>query len=541
MNQGAIKSLVTAGLKLFSLVLILSLFFSCAKNSDGQAKAEGGVDVGNMSSIVVSIPQTKVVITVSGNWNYSIEGNTLKITNSSSSSILANRSELTQLTSPNQVGLEKYLESVHPDRDYKPIEFNGMKGVIAEFTDAAGNPQSDIYLISELKDFVHIVGHFNKDDDSASDGNKIISTVRIRYKGTKVQNSSPKTVELKNYRKLKSEIDDSNIKDKPWTGYSLLDDCETDYKTESNLSNDCKGVKLNLAFWRWDDGLVPDLYIGGEGRIIELGSADQIPFDSIFIDGEFLVSPEMKTPVSDIYSVFTPQERHTEIRGVVPKANHVYLIRTVNWPYEDLITKIKINSIEMGRSLNFTYQKLASVNTDILQAQVDSINKNTIENEMPISEGEVTLFNFAVWKNMSFASFNFKYSSSGNRYITNNRWDFTLYNSCSKNHAPKPILTTYSSMGGIYSLTVMPIVSKVFSFGTKPIHEISKSDFPNASASDDSCGSTVKIGDTYGIYKIFQDEATYGAVQVIDMAKDGSWVRLKFRRIYVGEPEKFKL
>ncbi|MCM2352107.1 MAG: hypothetical protein NDI63_00720 [Pseudobdellovibrio sp.] len=532
MNQGAIKSLINAGLKLFSLVLILSSFFSCAKNSDGQTKAQGGVDVGNMSSIVVSIPQTKVVITVSGNWNYSIEGNTLKITNSNSSSILANRAELTQLTSPNQVGLEKYLESVHPDRDYKPIEYNGMKGVIAEFTDTAGNPQSDIYLISELKDFVHIVGHFNKDDDSASDGNKIISTVRIRYKGTKVQNTSPKTVELKNERKPKGEGDPYNSF-KALTSYSLLDDCETNHLAKSN-SDTCKGVPVDVAFWKSDNGLVPAFYVGSDGRggrIIELGPADQIPFDSVFVDDEYLVSPESKTPISDIYSVFTPQNQHIEITYLIPKPNHVYLVRTINWPFEDLIVKIKVNSIDSGKSLNFTYQKLVTVSPDVLQKQVDLINKNTIENEMPLSEGEVTLFNKSIWKNTPYASFNFKFSTSGNQYITNNTWDFSLRNSCAIDYAPqnnKPVLTLNGRMG------------ELFSFGNRKLSEISKSDFPNSGPAAERCGAIIKKGETYGIYKIEQDEATYGAIQVIDMAQDGSWARMKFRRIYIGKPEKIQ-
>ena len=39
------------------------------------------------------------------------------------------------------------------------------------------------------------------------------------------------------------------------------------------------------------------------------------------------------------------------------------------------------------------------------------------ENEMPISEGEVTLYRESVWNNTSFASFNFQYSTSGNDFI----------------------------------------------------------------------------------------------------------------------------
>lgn len=526
MKQGTNKRSIIVGIKLITLVFILSSVFSCARDPEN-GKAQGGVDVGNMSSTAASIPGTNVTITIPRTWDFVTDGKVLKITKAGSSRIEASRSELTDLSSPSQTSLELYLESIYPNRDYKRVELNGMKGVGAEYSNNKGDLESDMYLISELKDFIHIVGRYPKQTNDSVEGAQIISTVKIEYKGSKVENASPKTVDLKSERKPKTESDTFTTF-KAWTSYSLLDECETDHTVVSSASKTCKGVSLGIAFWKSDNGLVPGLYVGGDSRIIELGPADKIPFDLIFVDDKYLYSPESKIPISDVYSVFTPDDQHVESRQLVPKPDHIYLVRTINWPFEDLIVKIKVNSIESGKSLNLTYQKLVAVNADILQEQVDLINKNTIENEMPLTEGEVTLFNNTIWKNTPYASFNFKYSTSGNKYITKDNWHF-LFRSCSVSNDQKnmkPVLTLSGSNGAIFSL------------GKKPLQEIAKSDFPGSDANSNRCGMQVEVGNTYGVYHLTPNEAAYGAVQIVDMAKDGSWVRLNFKRVDLGYPKR---
>lgn len=494
-------------MKFLILILTFISFYSCTpKNTSSipaNAQAQGGVDVGNMTS--AAVPQTNALMMYPKTWESEINATELVIKNESLSVIQANRAEISDLTSPNATALKKYLESKYPDRNYEPIEINGLSGVRADIIKTEEEKQSDIYLVSELKDFIHIQSHLKKADSGFENGENIISTVRIKYRGIPVENSQTTTVTLKSRET-----------------YSFLDECFI-----AKVRN-CHGVGV---YFNYSNGT--DLLVGtagyDHGRIVELG---QISLDSILIDGEYLVAPQTKISIADIYTTFTPKDQKAELSRLNLKEGYVYLIRTVSWPEEDMIIKVKVESLTPNESVTLTYEKLIYVKPEALKEQVALINKNTLENEKPLNEGEVVLHNRAIWDNYYFASFNFEYSTSGNMYITRNSWDILFTKGCDG----KPVLSVPHTGGEI---------GAIVDFGTRELSDLKKEDFPDPNLYTRGCGSSLEIGKTYGIYHhkysdLNEAGAIYGAVKVLDMAKDQSWLRLKFRRIYLGSAEHFQ-
>lgn len=487
-------------------------------NGNGQinsvkTQSDGGVDVGNMTMGIV--PQTKATLTYPKSWSANTTSSSLSLQDVSGSKIDAQKAELKDLSSPNPTSLQQYLKGKFPTRDYKIVDINGLKGVRADIVSTNTEKQSDIYLVSEVNDFLHIQSSLKKDNDGIIKGDEIISTVRVKYNGEALINSKIGTVTLNAY----SVNGQTDMK----AAYSFKDDCY------SYVDSGCRGVSVLFG-----NGGGAHFSVGNagydHGRIVDLGPKEEVPFESIKIDGEYLVAPLTKISIADIYTAFSPKDQHAELDYTDLKEGHVYLIRTISWPEEDMIIKLKVDSLTPDKSVSLTYQKLIYVKPDVLKKQVEDINKFTLENEKPINEGEVTLHNQSIWKNYFYASFNFENSTSGNMFITYNSWDINFSNGCSG----KPVLTVPHTGSAI---------GKVVDFGNKDIDTIQKDDFPDANLYVRDCGQEIQKGRVYGVYHHRYDEnigAIYGAVKILDIAPDNSWVRLKFRRIYLGKAEHFQ-
>lgn len=499
---------------IFALTVSLA---ACAPTKDNKkidsprAQSQGGVDVGNMQSAIV--PTTSASMSYPSSWSSSSVGEVLEIKNASGSVVEAKKSEISDLSSPNAVSLKQYLKQKYPERDYKIVNFNGFEGVRAELTDTPTNKKSDLYLVSELKDFIHIQSDLKKADDGIAQGDQIILTVRVKYQGVAYENPQVKTVTL--------EARNSSGNGDRYA-YSFLGDCFT-YTDSCNPSGGV-GSSYEGSFRIGTAGY-------DHGRIVELGPESQIPFDSIKVDGEYLVAPMSNILISDIYTAFTPKNPQKDQDDIKLKVGYVYLVRTISWPEEDLITKVKVERLNGDASATLTYQKLVYVKKDDLQKQIDLINKNTMENEAPLSSGEVMLYNRSVWNNYFYASFNFQYSTSGNMFITRNGWDLLFSNGC--NGKPSfDVPHTGSGIGAVVDL------------GAINLNAVSSSDFPDPNGFKRNCGVDVVKGHTYAIYRYdYGDENASlirGAVQVLDMDKDNKWVRLKFKRIFVGPADYFQ-
>lgn len=497
-------------LKTMLSVFACILFGACSVEHDRTispktVQAQGGVDVGNMSSQTASIPATLATIYFPGSWTSKVVSQTLEITNGNSSTVRANKSQISKLIAPTQSELIEVLKSKYPDRQYQPIEINGLKGIRADLVNSETMKVSDVYLDSEFNYFIHIYSELNNTSNGIAEGEEIISTTKLKYKGEAIINSFPKTIVFENHNK-----------------YSFAGDCFLTTSVDSN----CRGVSIELFDGTFSLG---NRFVDDLGRIIELGTETDIPFDSIQVNGDYLIAPNSKIAISDIYTTFSPQNKNTELRSAELKKGFVYLIRTMRWPEEDLVLKLRVDSSD--EKIQLTYQKLISVSPVELQRQVDVINQNTIQNEMILDSGEVTLYNQSVWKNSNFASFNFEFSTSGNRFIHHENWDITY----TSNSDGKPSLTIPSFF-----------LSKkhIFRIETKDIDLVSKEDFPSPNFKDNPSSVRIRMGETYGIVNHTFDKqsghSVYGAVKVLDIAQNGSWVKLKFRRISVGKAEHFQ-
>lgn len=505
------------------LVLILTTcLFACTKPKEGHPapssnpipiKTEGGVDVGNLTTAMV--PRTHASISYPNTWKSEDSKQSLILQNGSGSVIQARKSEISEISSPSALSLQQYLKTKFPEREYKILKLNGMEGVRADLVDSSSQKKSDIYLVSELKDFIHIESDLKSADDGISKGETIISTVRVKYQGVPYENSQVKSVTLKARENNESH----------WHAYSFSDDCYS-YGKECNQKF-ARGV--GVAYERY-------FQIGtagyDHGRIVELGPETQIPFDSIKVEGEYLVAPLSNILISDIYTAFTPKNPQVDQSRIQLKKGYVYLVRTIRWPEEDLITKMRVEDLVEGKSVRLTYQKLVYVKEDELKKQVDAINKYTIENEQPLVTGEVTLYNRSVWDNYYYASFNFQFSTSGNMFITRNGWDLLLSGGPRDNTPTFGVPHTGSGIG------------EVIDIGKKDLNLVTLSDFPDPNQYKRDWGPEAKIGHTYIVYHFDYDEpefaATYGAVQVLDRDPEGKWVRMKFRRIYNGPAPHFQ-
>ena len=507
---------------LFTTLLLLTLA-ACSGPRDGalvvekseNAQGGGGVDVGNLTS--AAVPNTNASVSFPSSWVAEQSEAVLVLKNTSGSKIQAQKSEITDLVSPTASSLKQYLEAKYPDRRYELITVNGLSGVRAELSQSATEKKSDLFLVSETSDFIHIQSSLKEENKGITTGDEIIASVRVKYRGEAILDSVPKTITLQKYRS------DSNGNQTPST-YSFNKECYT------RFDKSCFGTDVAYGYNN-KDSLRIGLAGYDSGRIIDLGSENEIPFDSIKIDKDYLVAPATKISIADIYTAFTPKDQHAEKDEANLQKGHVYLIRTISWPSEDVIVKVKVDELVSGTSVTLTYQKLIFVQPKVLQQQVEQMNTNTIQNEQPISEGEVTLYSRATYNNYFYASFNFEYSTSGNMFITRNSWDIHF----SSSEHGTPFLTAGGSGGEVTLLT---------DFGAKPLSAIQKSDFPDANLYKTYRGlQNVKKGNVYGVlHHRFNDKigVIYAAVQVLDIAPDASWVRLKFRRIYMGPAEHFQ-
>ncbi|MCB0363439.1 MAG: hypothetical protein KDD35_11985, partial [Bdellovibrionales bacterium] len=427
------------------------------------------MDVGNMT--LAAIPQTYASMSYPSSWSSAANENLLSIQNRSGSVIVARRSEIKDLSSPSAVSIQQYMKARYPDRTYNIIYINGLEGIRADLVDSEGSKQSDIYLVSELKDFIHIKSDLKKEDNGIKSGDQIILTVGVEYKGVPYPNSQPKKVTVPSFETFGYRSGT----------YSMLGDCYT------YVDSGCKGVSFVFA-----NGGGTGLSVGragyDHGRLIELGPESQVPFDEIKIEGKYLLAPVSKVLLSDIYTVFTPENPQQEQDSINLKEGYVYLVRTISWPSEDLISKIRVDRIEAGKSLTVTYSKLAYVEPKELQKQVEIINKYTLEREKPLATGEVTLYNRSFWNNYFFASFNFEFSTSGNMFITHNGWDLLFGNG----GVSKPTFTVPFSSHSF---------GQVIDTGSKDLDEITLSDYPDPNTFERKSDPEVIVGHTYIVYQ----------------------------------------
>lgn len=455
----------------------------------------GGVDVGNLRATIV--PETNASMSYPGQWGGKVNDGRLEITNASGSSVTARKSEIVDLNSPTAMSLEKYLNEKYPERRYKRISINGLEGVRADLVNTATEKQSDIFVLSELKDFVHIESTLKSADKGIEEGEQIISTVRVAYRGLPAPANAPRTAKLE----ARGTGPDRHA-------YSFTKDC---YFYSDSGCNPDGGVAVAYE---------GEFQIGtagyDTGRVVELGPETQIPFDSIRVDGDYLVAPLSNIPITDIYTAFQPKTPAKDQDRIQLKEGYVYLVRTVSWPDEDVITKMRVDKLDERKSVEITYQRLVYVEPAELAKQVEAIKAFTEKYEKPQERGDVTLYSRGAWGNYFYASFNFEFSTTGQPYSSGNGWDLIF------------------DQGGFRVPHSAGSLGEVVDVGTVALDSISPANYPDPNVASTSGSVPAVVGHTYLIWHFdYSGQATYGAVKVLELGPDSSWVRLQFRRVSI--------
>lgn len=497
------------------LLLIVSVVFLAAcdpkmrSHRPGADKKGGGVDVGNMHGdnpgqggpeiLQAKVPGTDVLLSYPETWSLQSRDQELNLKSSSGSTIGASLAEV-KLVNPNQQSLKIHLMAQHPGQEFHDFNSSELPGVAA--TDAASGEKT-VWLISPAGQVVKVVAHLESD---AKEGEEILSSARVRYLGEPYKNQVAKSVVLKEYFKARAA-------DEPGR-YSFKGDCFE--------GPGCTGsVTVNLEFY--NEQLLLNLNDHG-GRIVDLGPKTQVPFDSLRVDGDYLVSAKGNTPLADIYTVFTAEKPTQSLQKVAIQEGHVYLIRTKDWGREDIVTKLIVDAIEPEHSMAFRYQKLTFVSDEALERELEAIREYNRIYEQPRDTGEVVLFNRTEWDNYYYANFNFEYSTSGAVVATGNSWDIKL----ERNYLDIPI--TSWDLGHIQDM------------GDVSLESLQISDFVDPNTLENPYEMIpIRLGHSYLIRHVNSDgKLILGGVKVLELDPGYKWARLQFRRFHVGPLEEFQ-
>lgn len=343
-------------MKLILTTLIVSLLLACTAQHDsstketidlldqnGNSKPRGGVDVGpNVNGgqwLVINkkslrpIPGTLLFVSVSFGWKETTLENGLKITHHDGSTITITKASIEGNSTPTAAAVKEYLKVKYPERNYSDIQINGSEGVSAEIAVADGRIETDIYLVSELKDFIHVRMNLQHKGMVLTNGQSVLGTIQIKRAGEPVALSVVKQVTLQAGMASKE--------------VPLV------FAQTSSTSLKVRDSKKN------------------SGYIVEIpSSSEPVKFEQIKASGQGITFGNEKViPVENIFIVFRSHDR-TLPRGTLNlKAGGVYIVRTDNWPFQDIVTKLLVESLEPGKSVTLKYQKLLVVNPGILVQQ----------------------------------------------------------------------------------------------------------------------------------------------------------------------------
>lgn len=481
MRQISVKNIIT---KIMGSFIVLPLL----------AFAEGGIGVGNLRNKAEEIPDSKMMISYNESWKSAIKSNKLILESKYGSIIEAKLTKGSELNIPPGKNLQSYMTEEQPEHQWRLVDVEGLKGVRGDQLLNENEKSTIVYLASDSSDFIQVTAYLKNNPLDQKEGEEILGSVRIKYLGKPIINSPVKKVALNHYGSFADDYF-------PLDRYTPVNSVASYFPGGDNI------LKIGAAGAQW-------------GRIVDLGPNSEVPFDKIQIRGKYLEAPQGAIPLDDIYTVFTPNTLTKGQNSLKLQEGHVYLIRTIDWPEEDLITKIRVESLASGKRV-ITYQKLVYVDPRVLQKQVDQMVEYSKKYEQPISTGTVTLYERVKWDSYPHASFSFEYSSSGNVHITNNGWDirFEAYNN-------QPYL--FASRSGSEASALIP-------FSHMDFNQIQKKDFPKSIRGYPE-RIVMQKDDIYGVYhKVYTEKggvgSIYGVLKVLDIAPDFSWVKLKFRRI----------
>lgn len=316
-------------------------------DQNGDSKPRGGVDVGPnvggkpgfafYKKPLLPIPGTQLFVSIAIGWKEKSLPDGIEINHSDGSKITITKFSIEGNDTPTPDTVKEYLKVKHPERNYSDIQINGSKGVSAIFADASGHFETDIYLISELKDFIHVRMKLQHKGMVLASGQSVLGSIQLKRAGETVALSVVKHVTL----------------------HSGIISSEVPLEFAQSSAN-----SLKISDSKKKSGYIVEVSS-------EVGFADgSVTFALIKAIGKGITFGNGKiVPVEGIYILFRSNDRTLPRSTINLKVGGVYIVRTDNWPLEDVITKILVESLEPSISVTLKYQTLLAVTPGILVQQ----------------------------------------------------------------------------------------------------------------------------------------------------------------------------
>jgi hypothetical protein len=467
------------------LIVLTSFFISLSLSILAQG---GGVDVGNFN--IIKIPNTNLEADIPVSWKQQVSGSTVTLETVNNGLIKVKPADFNgnQLLKTDEI--INYMNAT-TGRSYRKLVINGLDSV--EYT-SSNMLERDLFVISPTNKVINFTGVVGTKDVMAFE--KALRTIRFKFVGVKSLGHKDVTKSIVVYSAANNDSNDAIMFKDECSGYNC-------------------GYGVHSLLNREDT-----FEIGYGGKIIDLG-IDYLDYDKVRVSGEHILFPKTKVELGKIYSKFSTQKPTEVLSEIKLKENHVYLIRTINWPAEDMLFKMRVDDLESGKGMTITFKRLVEVPRYNLERYVIDMNRYTETVEAKKSSGIVKLYDRNLWAG-SYApsTFNFYYGTRDNQFITRNSWDIGF------------------DGGERSEFHCFGDRCEIFSLGKTDLENVELKDFPEPNSIGlKRSRAKIEVGNTYLIMSYdygydYDAKGAWAAFTVLEQEeKLKRWVKIKWKKL----------
>jgi hypothetical protein len=470
------------------LLILMSLIITLSFSLFAQG---GGVDVGNFN--VVNIPNSNLELDIPVEWKQQLSGDSVTLTTSYNGLIKVKPANFAgnQLLKAEEI--INYMNAT-TGRSYRKLVINGLDSV--EYA-SPNMLERDLFVISPTNKVINFTGVVNIKDTKSF--KTALRTIRFKFRGVKSLGHKDITKDIVVYTASGSDTNNAVVFKDECAGYNC------GYGVHSSLTSD------------------DILYIGtsgySTGKVIDLG-IDYKDYDKINVSGDYILFPDTKVELDKIYSKFSTQKPTENLSRIKLKEGHVYLVRTINWPEEDMLFKMRVDNLNSGKDMTITFKRLVEVPARNLKRYVLDMNRYTEEVEAKKNSGIVTLYDRSLWAGgYAPSTFNFFYGTRDNQFITRNSWDMGF------DGGSRSVFRCSNSR------------CEIFSLGGVALDKIYLKDFPEPNYIGlKRSRAAIEVGNTYLImsYEYSYDydaKGVWAAFTILDQEEGlKRWVKVKWKK-----------
>ncbi len=380
----------------------------------------GGVDVGN--GRVVNIPGTDLEIKVPGHWVIGGHDGQVVIEGPKGGRVVARAERLSGVGDVTLEQLEQHARLMHPSANFKMVKRDDIVGVESETVD---QDKSEIvtYLMGSDKRPIELTSALPSQE--LEEGKKIITSVRMRYRGVPTAtNSIDVPVSMLHCEREHGDVPNpDNCKDNGRIGAFKIRPglCLPSVALNTGVAtlfiDHCAGPLLRLDQAGYKGEMLTVVRQSPEvGKVIRI-SNDPADYDKIRINGEFLELPG-GVSTDNMYE-FSSMRSPWPIGFETIGGNGTYLVRAAAWPSFDFLFRVRIQNDIL------TIGPLAQVPVEELKVYVQKLNEQT-RTGIERDAGEVILHSMWTSEDNFSDRYNFRFNTSENPHISGNVWDIAF-------------------------------------------------------------------------------------------------------------------